>query len=154
VYAAGSATCDTAGPCAATFDEAQQLVTWQLGAMAAGTTRTVTFAVTVQQPAQTEDGGIPAVTIRNAGAAASAQVAETPSNEVQTPVTAVLGVKTPNLPSTSTPPPTEVLGGGLPRTGPGTSIGWTVTVAGLLVLVGALMVALPNRRRGVPRRRV
>jgi uncharacterized repeat protein (TIGR01451 family) len=155
VYAAGSAACDTAGPCTATFDEAQQLVTWQLGAMAAGSTRTVTFAVAVQEPEETEDGGIPAVTIRNSGAAASAQVAETPSNEVETPVTAVLGVKTPNPPSTSTPQaPTEVLGGGLPRTGPGTSIGWTVTVAGLLVLVGALMVALPNRRRGVPRRRV
>ena len=78
---------------------ADGLITWELGDMAAGTSRQVTFKVTIDRPAALPDGGIPAVDILNAGAVESARTPFTPSNEVVTPVTEVLGVKVPKPPA-------------------------------------------------------
>jgi uncharacterized repeat protein (TIGR01451 family) len=152
-YTAGSATCDDDGPCSPSV--ANGVVTWSLGSMAAGATRTVSFRVTVDTPAEDEEGAIPAVTIVNSGAAASTEVPTTPSNEVETPVTAVKPVKEgPNQPGGETPEeevpaaPTET--GVLPQTGSGIPAAWLAGMAGLLVLMGIALVSVarPARRKG------
>jgi uncharacterized repeat protein (TIGR01451 family) len=153
-YTAGSAACDTSGPCNPSV--ANGVVTWSLGSMAAGSTRTVSFQVTVDTPAEDEDGAVPAVTVVNAGAAASTEVPTTPSNEVQTPVTAVEPVKTgPNQPGGGAPEeevpaaPTET--GVLPQTGSGIPAAWLAGMAGLLVLMGLALVSVARpaaRRKG------
>jgi uncharacterized repeat protein (TIGR01451 family) len=117
------------------ISDADGLITWELGDMAAGTSRQVTFKVTINRPAALPDGGIPAVDILNAGGVESARTPFTPSNEVVTPVTEVLGVKIPNLPRTGAlVPPAQIAG-----------------LAVLLVGLGLLLVAA-TRRRGRHRR--
>ena len=142
-YVPSSAGCD-AGTC--TVAVTGGVVSWSLGTMAAGTSRTVSFQVTIDTPARDSDGAIPAVDIVNAGAAASNEVPTTPSNEVTTPVTAVERVKEgPKGPGAETPDeevpagPTDT--GVLPRTGAGISSGMVGGIAGILLLMGiALMV--------------
>jgi uncharacterized repeat protein (TIGR01451 family) len=91
-YVAGSAACDT-DPCTASYDAATNTVTWELGDMAHGTSRHVTFKVTIDTPPENADGSLPSTVIVNSGVVASTETPETPSNEVRTPVTAVLGEK-------------------------------------------------------------
>ncbi|HEU4911715.1 MAG TPA: DUF5979 domain-containing protein, partial [Actinomycetes bacterium] len=142
-YVPSSAGCD-AGTC--TVAVTGGVISWSLGTMAAGTSRTVSFQVTIDTPARDSDGAIPAVDIVNAGAAASSEVPTTPSNEVTTPVTAVERVKEgPKGPGAETPDeevpagPTDT--GVLPRTGAGISSGMVGGIAGILLLMGiALMV--------------
>jgi hypothetical protein len=91
------------------------------------------------------------VTVLNAGAASSAEVPTTPSNEVETPVTAVLPEKTgPNPPGggggdDEVPAgPTDT--GVLPQTGSGLPAPWLGGMAALLVLMGLAMVSVARPR--------
>ena len=93
-YVAGSAACVGAGTCTVTGPDANGLITWSLGDMAPGTSRQVTFKVVIVDVAG-EAGETVAVDILNAGAVKSDRTPVTPSNEVVTPVTKVLGTKTP-----------------------------------------------------------
>ena len=89
-YVAGSASCAGGGTCTTAYDASTHQVTWGLGTMPAGTTRSVSFQVVIDAPA---DGTAPADVV-NAGAVRSDQVGQTPSNPVVTPVVAVEGTKT------------------------------------------------------------
>jgi uncharacterized repeat protein (TIGR01451 family) len=132
-YVAGSAACVGAGDCTVTEPGADGLIMWELGDMAAGTSRQVTFQVTIDRPAALPDGAIPAVDILSGGAGESARTPFTPSNEVITPVTEVLGVKIPQP-------------GPLPRTGSSIPLGQVAGLAIGLLALGMLLVAAGNRR--------
>jgi len=153
-YAADSASCDAAGTCTPTF--VNGILRWELGAMSAGTVRTVTFRVTVDRPEAGADGAIPVVAdIRNSGAVASAEVPTRPSNEVVTPVVAVGGTKSgpdddgdtsdggPEVQSGS--PGTEVLA----ATGPGLPLPVSLFLIVMFLLGGTALVRVG---RPVPRR--
>ena len=135
-YVAGSAACIGAGECTVSEPGADGLITWELGDMAAGTSRQVTFKVTINRPPAQADGGILAVDILNAGAVESARTPYTPSNEVITPVTEVLGVKIPNTPAV------------LPRTGAVVPLAQLAGIAVLLVGLGLLLLSATRRRGG------
>ena len=140
-YVAGSATCSGSGTCTTAYSSSTHQVTWGLGTMPAGTSRSVSFKVIIDEPTVEADGSIEAVDIVNIGVVGSDQVPTTPSNEVVTPVPTVQGTKT------GQPPVTEDTGGGLlPHTG-STSLAWTLGIAGLLLLVGGGLVSLPVLRR-------
>ena len=124
-YVKGSAACS--GTCTIDQPGADGLITWHLGDMPHGTTRTVTFKVTIDTPAANADGSVPAVLVLNAGAVQSVKVPKTPSNEVKTPVSAVLPIK-------------------LPRTGLALPLGPTVGGGVGLVLVGLVLLAAARRR--------
>lgn len=140
-YVAGSATCIGAGTCTVTGPGADGLISWGLGSMAAGSTRQVTFKVTINDVAG-DPGDVIAVDILNAGAVASTETPKTPSNEVVTPVTKVLPVKIGKPPAAP-----EVL----PRTGSAVPIGPLTSTAIALLGLGLLLVAA-TRRRGAHRR--
>jgi uncharacterized repeat protein (TIGR01451 family) len=144
-YVAGSAGCD-AGTCTAAYDDATKLITWQLGDMAPGSSRTVTFQVTIDTPAADADGGLPATTIFNSAAVASTETPKKPSNEVETPVTAVLGVKHGQTPA---PPTTSVSGGSLPHTGAGGSLPWMLSAAGMFTLLGGALIMVARKPKVV-----
>jgi uncharacterized repeat protein (TIGR01451 family) len=92
-YVNGSAACTDGGTCTASYSTASKTVTWQLGDMAAGTTRHLVFKVTIVKPSFNSTTGLPATTIVNSGAVQSNETPSTPSNQVVTKVVAVLGVK-------------------------------------------------------------
>ena len=166
-YVAGSASCSGTGTCTTAYDATTHRLTWGLGTMAAGTSRSVSFQVTIDQPAAASDGGIPAFDVVNVGVAGSQQVSPTASNQVVTPVVAVEGVKVGQTPGTSTgttsgtssgtapgtgrlAPETSVLGtqsGMLPHTGGSTTLGWVLLAGVLLLLTGAGLRLAPVRRR-------
>ena len=79
---AGSLTCDGAGPCATTV--AGSDLSWAIGDLAAGTSRTVRFTVTVLPPTA-DQAAAGSWTITNAGLATST-TDEAPSNEVDNEV--------------------------------------------------------------------
>jgi uncharacterized repeat protein (TIGR01451 family) len=140
-YVPGSATCIGSGTCTVTGPGADGLITWSLGTMAPGTTRQVTFKVTIDEVAG-EPGEVVAVDILNAGAVASTETPRNPSNEVVTPVTAVFPVKVAQPPAP----------GVLPRTGSQVGPGpLLATAVGLLGL--GLVLMSSTRRRGAHRRR-
>ncbi len=145
-YKVGSAACP--GGCAS-VTVANGTVTWVIGSMAAGTTRSVSFQVVIDTPKADANGGIPAVTIVNSGAVASAEVPVRPSNEVETPVAAVEGVKTGNPPPPGGEEPDQ--GSQLPHTG--ASSVWRVMSAAVLLVVlgGGLLIV--EAARPVPARR-
>lgn len=135
-YVGGSITCVDAGACTATV--ANGVARWELGAMAAGATRTVKFAVRITPP---DDGeAAPARDIVNVGSVSSAEVGATKSNEVVTPVVAVLGVKTGRTPRSEIP---DVLA----RTGPFDDAESLAVFAGLLILTGAGLLRIGGARR-------
>jgi hypothetical protein len=72
--------------------DASHLLTWSLGTMAGGTSRQVTFKVTIDDVPGAA-GQTVAVDILNAGAVKSDLVPTTPSNQVVTPVSKVLPAK-------------------------------------------------------------
>jgi uncharacterized repeat protein (TIGR01451 family) len=129
-YVAGSAKCIGAGTCTVSGPDAAGLLTWRLGDMAAGTTRQVTFKVTIDD-VKADPGETVAVDILNAGAVTSDRTGVIPSNEVKTPVSKVLPVKIPRE---------------LPRTGTTLAVGPTVG-GGLLLLGLGLLLLLGGRRR-------
>ncbi|MFL6238900.1 MAG: collagen binding domain-containing protein [Actinomycetes bacterium] len=89
-YVDGSASC-VGTPCSASYAGATRTVHWSLGDMSHGSARTVRFAVTIDTPATDASGTVPSRTIRNVGAVATVEDPSTPSNQVRTVVTAVLG---------------------------------------------------------------
>ena len=134
-YVAGSAACIGAGACTVTGPDANGLITWQLGEMAAGTSRQVTFQVTIDDVTGAA-GTTVAEDILNAGEVQSDRTPATPSNEVSTPVSKVLPVKV-------SKPPAAVL----PHTGAALPIGPLVGCALALMGIGLLMLTA-SRRRG------
>jgi uncharacterized repeat protein (TIGR01451 family) len=91
-YVAGSAGC-VGTPCTASFNAAKNKVSWALGAMAAGTSRSVSFKVTIDTPEGDSTGAIPASKVHNIGLVTTDNDPSTPSNKVVTPITEVLGTK-------------------------------------------------------------
>ena len=143
-YKPGTAMCIGAGTCSVTGPGADGLITWRLGDMGAGTSRQVTFQVTIDDVA-IEPGEAVAVDVLNAGAARSAAGPAVPSNEVRTEVTEVLPVKEGNNPPPSQPGP-EVASGTLPRTGPGLPVGGLVGLSVLLLLMGTSLLVVGGRK--------
>ena len=132
-YVAGSAKCIGPGTCIVSGPDASGLITWHLGAMAAGTSRQVTFQVIINDvtgPA----GTTIAEDIINQGTVQTHETPVTPSNVVVTPVSKVLPVKI---------GPKE-----LPHTGAFLPVGPTVGGGLLLLGLGILLVATTRRRRG------
>lgn len=137
-YVPGSAVCLGAGTCTVTEPGADGLITWSLGSMAAGTSRQVTFKVTIDQ-VEGAPGESVAVDILNAGAVQSSETPKTLSNEVVTPVTQVFPVKVGQPPTVE---PTV-----LPRTGAAVPPGILAAVAITLLGLGLALLAA-GRRRG------
>ena len=110
--------------------------------MAAGTSRQVTFQVTIDDVTGAA-GETVAVDILNAGAVQSDRTPKTPSNQVVTPVSKVLPVKVHK-------PPVVVL----PHTGAPLPVGPTVGGAVALLGLGLLLLVAASRRRSswLPRR--
>jgi uncharacterized repeat protein (TIGR01451 family) len=138
-YVAGSATCIGAGTCTVTGPDASHQLTWSLGTMAGGTSRQVTFKVTIDDVTGAA-GETVAVDILNAGAVKSDLVPKTPSNQVVTPVSKVLPVKI-------SKPPVVVL----PHTGLALPVGTAVGGAMALLGLGLLLMAAGRRRSWLPR---
>lgn len=143
-YVPGSATCLGSGTCTVTEPDDDGLLTWSLGSMAAGSSRQVTFQVTIDDVAG-NPGEVVAVDILNAGAVRSTETPVKPSNEVVTPVTKVLPVKVKN------PPPPEEEPRVLPRTGSTLPLGLLAGIALALVGLGLALLA-GTRRRGAHRK--
>jgi hypothetical protein len=141
-YVEGSASCLGAGTCRTSYDRSTQRVTWGLGTMAAGATRTVTFQVTIDTPVSSTDAEIPAEDVVNVGSVRSSETARRPSNEVTTNVTAVEAVKHGRGTPTDSPPSA----GNLPHTGLGLPIGWIVLLAGLLMASGTALTVAARKR--------
>jgi uncharacterized repeat protein (TIGR01451 family) len=141
-YVAGSATCVGAGTCTVTGPDSAHQLTWALGDMAPGTTRQVTFKVTIDDVSGAA-GETVAVDILNAGAVESRETPKKPSNQVVTPVSKVLPVKV-------SKPPVVVL----PHTGSSLPVGPTVGGAIALLGLGLLLMVAAGRRRSswMPRR--
>ena len=108
-YTAGSASCD--GTCPTPTYAAGQL-TWSLGTILAGTSRTVSFTVTVDRPTPAADGSIPGGDVRNVAVASSTLTPPTPSNQVVNAVTAVPATPTGALSITKANDPTGTVARG------------------------------------------
>jgi uncharacterized repeat protein (TIGR01451 family) len=132
-YVNGTAACIGAGTCTVTQPGSDHKITWALGDMAPGSTRQVTFKVTIDDVAG-DPGETVAVDILNAGAVKSTETPTKPSNQVITPVTKVFPVKAVKPPKV------------LPHTGallePGPLAAGAVTLIGL----GLLLLAASRRR--------
>ena len=142
-YVAGSATCSGSGTCTTAYDPATHRVTWGLGTLPAGTSRSVSFQVTIDRPTSS-GGSIPGFDVVNVGVVGSDQVPPVTSNRVVTPVAAVEAVKV-GRPGTGSSPGSVVKV--LPHTGPGLRLGVTLGLAALLLVAGLGMVSLPAARR-------
>jgi len=135
-YVTGSATCSTG--CTATYDASKHLLTWDVGNYNHDDAALVlTFKVTIDQPTPGANGAIPAERIDNVGFVESLQQPKTPSNQVVTPVLAVLGVKVVKKPP-------QVL----PFTGAVLPVRAAGIVGLLLIAVGGALTATRRRRRG------
>lgn len=148
-YVMGSADCDDLGECQVVQPGGDGEIVWSLGDMEAGSTRTVTFQVTVDEVVATDEEAVDVGDVINAAAASSSETDWTPSNEVVNPVAGVLGIKIPNEPTTEpaepVTEPAEVLGTKLPRTG--APIGAAAWLAGSLLVLGIGLRAAGSRRR-------
>ena len=132
-YVSNSAKCTDAGPCTTSYNSATRTVTWQLGDMAAGTTRHLLFKVTINTPTFDPAVGLPPKTILNSGVIASHETGSTPSNVVKTTVVAVLGVKVVKK------PPQKLPFTGVPAQ--------TMVTAALLMLGAGIILSTVRRRR-------
>jgi uncharacterized repeat protein (TIGR01451 family) len=139
-YVAGSATCD--GTCTATYDSSAKRITWQLGEMAPGTSRSVTFKVTIDS-LNTISADQGATAVFNSAEVGSTETPTLPSNEVTTPVTAVLGVTHEHSPTPNQP--TAVLATMLPHTGAPAHVPWLLAAAGLFLLMGTSLILLARK---------
>jgi uncharacterized repeat protein (TIGR01451 family) len=129
-YVDGSAACDA--PCVAAYDADTDTVTWSLGDLEPGVTVDgLSYDVTVD-PVEAD------TTIRNTGVAASNEVGPTPSNEVITKVTLVLGEKTRKPPKAP-----EVL----PFTGTTVPMVPLLAMAAVLSAAGVGLQVMGGRRR-------
>jgi uncharacterized repeat protein (TIGR01451 family) len=143
-YVGGSATCSGPGTCTIAYDPATHQVTWGLGTLPAGTSRSVSFQVTIDRPTPAADGSIPGFDVVNVGVVGSDQVPPVTSNRVVTPVAAVEGVKVGRPGSGSSPGSVVTV---LPHTGPGLRLGVMLGLAALLLLAGLGLVSMPAARR-------
>jgi len=141
-YVAGSAACD-AGTCTTAYDNSAKLVTWGLGDMAPGTSRTVTFQVVIDTPIVNTLVGATAIDIFNSATVSSTETPNTPSNEVVTPVSDVLGVIHTRPPGSNEP--TAVLGVSLAHTGAPAHLPWTLGFAALFLLLGSSLIFLARK---------
>lgn len=134
-YVADSATCSTG--CTASYDATTHQLSWAVGDVAHDAAAVVmTYKVTIDQPKFDPTVGLPIETIDNTGYVQSVQQARTPSNQVKTPVAAVLGVKVVRKPPKK-----------LPFTGLGLPVGTTVTAAVLMLVAGVGLTSAARRRR-------
>jgi len=144
-YVLGSIGCPDGGTCNPTV--ANGVARWNLGSMNPGDTRTASFQVRVETAAAT--------TIRNVAVTSSDQVGSTTSNEVETPLVVVAGVKTGQPAPTDTEgatPETVVQGtksgpAVLAATGSGIQLGGMVALAGMLLLMGAALLRMARGSR-------
>ena len=143
-YVVASATCSGSGTCTAAYDPATHRVTWGLGTLPAGTSRSVSFQVTIDRPTPAPGGSIAGFDVVNLGVVGSDQVPPVTSNRVVTPVAAVEGIKV-GRPGTDATPGAVVAV--LPHTGPGVRLGVTLGLAALLLLAGLGLLSLPAARR-------
>jgi uncharacterized repeat protein (TIGR01451 family) len=134
-YVTGSAACVGAGTCNVSYSSGDHQITWGLGDMAPGTTRQVTFKVTID-PVAGDPGETVAVDILNAGTVQSTQTPVKPSNVVKTTVTEVFPVKNVKPPKV------------LPHTGAGVEPGSLAVGAVSLLGLGLLLLAAGRRRQG------
>ncbi|HET7530506.1 MAG TPA: hypothetical protein VFJ98_06065 [Mycobacteriales bacterium] len=125
---------DSAAPAdIASYDADADTVAWAVGDLAPGAEQgDLTFQVSIDVPDFDPEDGVQATVIDNVAVGASDEVGPTPSNEVHTPVTAVLGVKVerpqkPELPFT----------GAVLSTRSGIALGLLAIAAGLLLSVTA-----------------
>ena len=131
-YVEGSATCSTG--CPVTYDPTEHQLNWSVGDFGhADAPVVMTFRVTIDPPAAAADGSIPAGMILNVGWVQSLQQADIPSNQVKTPVVAVLGEKHRRP---------------LPFTGSSAPLPLAWQLGGLLVAAGVALLAVQRRRRG------
>ncbi|MFP5333853.1 MAG: DUF5979 domain-containing protein, partial [Actinomycetes bacterium] len=145
-YVIGSADCDDLGECVVVEPGGDGEIVWSLGDMPAGSSRTVTFQVTVDQVVVTGEGTVDVGDVVNGAWVSSNETDWTPSNEVVNPVAVVLGIKIPNEPEEPTKKePARVLGTKLPRTG--SPIGAAAWLAGALLVLGAGLRAAGSKRR-------
>ena len=135
-YVDGSASC--AAPC--TASESNGLVTWDVGSLAAGTSKDLTFQVTVDTPASAADGSIPAETVHNVAEVSSDDDPGTFSNRVDTNITAVLGIT--HHRRTPQPEPSPLPFTGLPLL-------QLLMMAGVAIGGGLLLVQTARIRRAV-----
>jgi uncharacterized repeat protein (TIGR01451 family) len=144
-YVPNSATCDT-GTCTPAYDPAAKRITWGLGDMAPGTSRSVSFKVTIDN-VNTVSPDADATAVFNSAEVGSTETPNTPSNEVKTPITEVLGVTHEHPPTPNQP--TAVLGVALPHTGAPTHLPWLLTAAGLFLLMGSALIFLARKPEAV-----
>ena len=145
-YVPGSAACIGAGTCTVAGPDATGLITWSLGDMAGGTSRQVTFQVTIDEIVG-DPGETVAVDVLNAGAVRSNVTPTTPSNEVVTPLTKTFPVKIgkPGEQPGNQPSP-------LPKTGTTLPIGPTVGAAMVLLALGGWLTSIGWREGGLSTR--
>lgn len=154
-YVADSAECATTTDpsvkvdCTPAYDAATRTVSATAsGDLAIGDTLTLTFKVTINNPATGPDGK-DLTQVTNAALVSSSSVGELPSNEVVTKLTSVEGVivEQPGTTPTPTPTPTPVVQPvTLPRTGAQGVL--PLGASGLALLgLGLALIALGQRRR-------
>jgi uncharacterized repeat protein (TIGR01451 family) len=139
-YVDGSATCDA--PC--TASESGGVVTWNIGTLLKGTSTVVSFKVTVDTPDAADDGSVPAERISNVAIAGSDSDPGVLSNKVTTDITAVLGVTHHRKPHVK-----PVHHERLPFTGLPYSLAQLLTMAGVAIGAGVVLVHRARNRRAI-----
>lgn len=147
-YADGSARCTDAGTCTASYDDATRTVTWSLGDIAAGSSRELGFSVTIDTPDYDPAVGLPAKVIHNVASIAADGFTAAPSNEVKTPLVAVLGVKVVRKPPTKHDKPAvePTSHSRLPFTGSNLPV-WPATAIALMLITAGTGLTVTRRRR-------
>jgi LPXTG-motif cell wall-anchored protein len=145
-YVAGTAVCVGAGACTVTFDDAAQLLTWELGDLR-DEARSVEFVIEFPEAGDRASmvEGVYTETLANTAAATWTDRAgdqEVDSNEVVVDAEIVVLPAEEERPPAKPRPPVV-----LPATGAPSGVGIWTTLGGLLLAVGALLMM--RRRRDV-----
>ncbi len=141
-YVDGSASCLGAGSCTTSYDAGTHTLSWHIGDLAGGTSRSVTFQVSVDVPKT-----VGSLTIVNVGTVTSNQAsAPVQSNVVSTPITAVLGFKI-SKPPAGVPGIGLTAAGVLPHTGVDLPLGWSLLVGAVLLGGGGVLLLAERRIR-------
>lgn len=149
-YVDNSAGCTDAGTCTASYDDATRTVTWSLGDIAAGDSRELGFSATIDTPHYDPAVGLPAKVVHNVATIAADGFAAAPSNEVKTPLVAVLGVKVVRKPPTKNHKPTvePTSHSRLPFTGSNLPVWPATAIALMLITIGTGLTVTRRRRPG------
>ncbi len=141
-YVDGSASCLGAGSCTTSYDAGTHTLSWHIGDLAGGTSRSVTFQVSVDVPKT-----VGSLTIVNVGTVTSNQAsAPVQSNVVSTPITAVLGFNI-SKPPAGVPGIGLTAAGVLPHTGVDLPLGWSLLVGAVLLGGGGVLLLAERRIR-------